>query len=162
MQFAAGSMSTAPPATTASRRALSKQTQTQLLVEGGVPAIVEKSLYDRVTQKLAMRKRAPKKKTNHTYILSGLLKCGECGGTMAGDSMSAKRAPAYRCAGKGCPLGHWRIGGKNIEKLVIDIVWDKFLHVVTPKAVARQIEDFAADETTDVKKVFAILRIRLP
>lgn len=122
------------------------------IVEGGVPAIVEKSLYDRVTQKLATRKRAPKEKTNYTYILSGLLKCGECGGTMAGDSTSAKRTPTYRCAGKGCPLGHWRIGKKKIEKLVIDIVWDKFLHGVTPEAVARQIEDLAADEMIDLKK----------
>lgn len=80
---------------------------------------------------------------------------------MAGDSTSAKRTPTYRCAGKGCPLGHWRIGKKKIEKLVIDIVWDKFLHGVTPEAVARQIEDLAADEMIDLKKVFAILRIRL-
>lgn len=122
------------------------------IVDGGVPALIDKGLYDRVAQKLAMRKRAPKEKTNYTYILSGLLKCGECGGTMAGDSTSTKRTPTYRCAGKGCPLGHWRIGKKKIEKLVIDIVWDKFLRGVTPESIASQIEDMAADELTDLKK----------
>ena len=127
------------------------------IVEGGVPAIIDRGLYLSVTQKLAQRKHRPKEKTRYVYILSGIMRCGECGARMSGDSTAKGRTPNYRCSGKACPHMYWRIGKKKIEKLVADVVWDKFLRGVTPEMVMEAIAESTAaiirEATTNIRNI---------
>lgn len=72
-------------------------------IEGGVPAIVDKELFDRVQMKLRKNAKAPaRSKAIDDYILSGKLFCGHCGSTMVGESAkkSDRRYHYYACSRK--------------------------------------------------------------
>lgn len=68
-------------------------------IEGGVPAIISRDIWDAVQEK---RKKYPKW-GNHAktmYLLSQKIKCGYCNKTMIGDERILKRKPSfhiYRC-----------------------------------------------------------------
>lgn len=56
-------------------------------VEGGVPAIVDKSTFDRVQELLKINRRAPSHTwTKVEYLLTDKLFCGHCGSPMVGES----------------------------------------------------------------------------
>jgi site-specific DNA recombinase len=74
-------------------------------VEGGMPVIVDKETFDKVQSRLAFNKKsAGHFKTKRVYLLSGLLKCGECGSSMWGKSHTDGRHGleylSYECCGK--------------------------------------------------------------
>ena len=132
------------------------------IVEGGVPAIIEKELFLRVSAKLGQRNRLPRTLTRHIYILSGMIKCGECGFSMVGDSTAKNRTPNYRCnGGSQCPSKYWRIGKKKIEKLVIDVVWNKFLLGVTAERVAEAIDEQYDTNLTGIQDNIRNIKIKI-
>ncbi len=97
-------------------------------IEGGVPAIVEKEVFDRVQTRLERRKKAPGAgKAKEKYLLSGKLFCGHCGEPMRGESGKSHMGTAYRyysCRGRkesrSCEKKPLR--KEYIEDLVIDDV----------------------------------------
>ena len=66
--------------------------------ENYCPAIIDKAVFEDVSRKLTMTIRNSQK---HTYIFSGLLRCGECGRRLAGNRQKNVRsknyAKLYRC-----------------------------------------------------------------
>lgn len=65
-------------------------------VEGGVPAILEKELFERVQRQMAKIARAPAAaRTDVDYMLTGKLFCGECGSPMVGESGIGKGGAKY-------------------------------------------------------------------
>ena len=76
-------------------------------VEGGVPPIIDKTLFDRVQIycKQKTNPRGPQKRRREfgTYLLTGKLYCGECKGAMVGTSGTGKHGELhfyYGCKGK--------------------------------------------------------------
>lgn len=73
-------------------------------VEGGVPAIVERELFENVQRRIASNRKAPaRKKTKINYMLSGKLYCGKCGIGMTGESGTGKHGEKhyyYICVNK--------------------------------------------------------------
>lgn len=60
-------------------------------IEGGMPQIIEKEVFEQVRAKMGERKKSPSQAmTKTTYLLSGLVKC-ECGYSMHGNVRRAKR-----------------------------------------------------------------------
>ena len=50
-----------------------------VLIEGGIPAIIPKDLFDRVQERMAQTKKAPAKhKAEDEYLLTTKLFCGKC------------------------------------------------------------------------------------
>lgn len=62
-----------------------------VVVEGGIPALVEKGVFDKVQARRNRNKRAPaaKKAADH-YLLTTKLFCGDCGAIMAGESGTSR------------------------------------------------------------------------
>lgn len=73
-------------------------------IEGGVPRIIEDSLFYKVQEMLKVNKRTPAKTwTRADYILSDKLFCGKCGAPMFGESGTSKtgaRHNYYICSNK--------------------------------------------------------------
>jgi DNA invertase Pin-like site-specific DNA recombinase len=73
-------------------------------VEDGVPAIIDKALFDRVQQRTAANRKAPaREKAKIDYYLSGKLYCGSCGAGMSGEygtSKGGERHYYYICVNK--------------------------------------------------------------
>lgn len=61
-------------------------------VEGGMPQIIDKEIFSQVQEMMKKRKKAPgSNKATTTYLLTGMIKCGECGHAMQGN----KRKDSY-------------------------------------------------------------------
>ena len=58
-------------------------------------AIVSQEEFDAAQAKLIESKPATSPRKAHQYVLSGLVKCGDCGGAMGG--ISRKAGALYRC-----------------------------------------------------------------
>jgi len=62
-----------------------------VIIPDGIPAIIDKELFERVQMRMAANKKAPARaKAEEEYLLTTKLYCGDCGRLMAGES------------GKGC------------------------------------------------------------
>lgn len=73
-------------------------------IEGGMPAIIDKDLFKRVSEKaLRLRKQGAKKKADDEYLLSGKLFCGLCGSPMIGESGTSHTGAKhyyYKCSNR--------------------------------------------------------------
>ena len=73
-------------------------------VEGAIPAIVSREDWLTVKEMMEARKTGPREKGNTLYVLTGLLKCGECGAAMVGNTVtktvngSIKKYHYYECS----------------------------------------------------------------
>lgn len=67
-----------------------------LRIEGGVPAIVDKDIFDVVQKRLVKNGEAPSRgKAKVNYLLSQKLFCGHCGALMTGESGTGKGKNVY-------------------------------------------------------------------
>ena len=63
-----------------------KPREEQIIIEGGMPAIIDKETFDRVQMLMSNgRQRGGQNRAHVVYLLSGILRCGECGATMCGN-----------------------------------------------------------------------------
>ena len=66
-------------------------------VEGFFPAILSESEWQRLQQRLAIRRESSRGRTHSSdYLLSGILRCGHCRGPMAGKRSAAYKGKHYR------------------------------------------------------------------
>ncbi len=68
-----------------------------IIIPGGVPAIINKELFERVQAQLAKNKHAPAHyKAEDEYLLTTKLYCGKCGAYMVGDSGTSRNKTLHR------------------------------------------------------------------
>lgn len=73
------------------KRYIGVYTYKDIEVEGGVPAIIDKELFETVGHRLSKNAEAPARgKAKVDYLLAGKLFCGHCGGSMNGESGTSK------------------------------------------------------------------------
>lgn len=104
-----------------------------ITVDGGMPAILDKSTFDRVQDILKTKKKPRgKQRMNDDYILSGKLFCGKCGSPMtaqAGTSKTGKKFNYYCCNRKryehACDKKN--VPQQKIESVVMKFIKEKLL-----------------------------------
>ena len=111
-----------------------------VVVPDGMPAIIGKDIFERVSQRMEANKKAPAKaKADEEYLLTTKLFCGTCGRMMAGESgKSGTKGIKYRyykCSGAKRSLGCHR---KPLRKDWIERV-----------AVLLTVRQVLTDETID-------------
>lgn len=86
------------------KRYIGIYTYKDIEVEGGVPAIIDKELFEAVGRRLSVNAEAPARgKAKVDYLLSGKLFCGHCGASMVGESGTSKTGAVhhyYKCYNK--------------------------------------------------------------
>ena len=90
-----------------------------IIVDDVIPAIISKSDFEKVAEKMCENKRQPGKFTaQNSYLLSGLIYCGECGSAMQGTTSVSKKTgnvhQYYRC-GKKYMQGISNCQNKNVR-----------------------------------------------
>ncbi|MBO8140227.1 MAG: recombinase family protein [Thermosipho sp. (in: Bacteria)] len=95
-------------------------------IEGLIPAIVSKELFELVRQKLNKNSRTLTKK--HNYLLLDIIYCGDCGSRMTG---SGGKKPKYVCQNwknnkKGRYVG---VGKQKVEQFVISYLKNVLLPI---------------------------------
>ena len=115
--------------------------------ENGIPAIIDRELFGRAQEMIKINKDAPGRR-QHSFLLTGKIKCGICGEDMTGDSGTSKSGQVYAyytCNGrkykKGCKKE--RAPKDWIENLVIAelaalVNNDDFINEVAESAFAYQ------------------------
>ena len=111
-----------------------------VITPDGIPAIIDKELFERVQMRMAANKKAPARaKAEEEYLLTTKLYCGDCGRLMAGESGKGCKGIVYhyyKCSGAKRRLGckkkaikkHW------IEETVVKLTVSK---VLTDDAIDR-------------------------
>lgn len=67
-----------------------------VVIENGVPAIIEKTLFDRAQERFKTNYAArARKKAVADYLLTGKIFCGHCGANMVGESGTARNGDTY-------------------------------------------------------------------
>lgn len=121
-----------------------------ITIEGGVPAIVSREVFDMVQNKISSGHPTRGRK-QHTgeYLLTGKLFCGLCGSLMTGMSGKGKSGAKYHyyacCGHRGgdCPKKH--VSRDEIEAKVVEIIQkyamsDEAIEWIAAGAVAIQVE----------------------
>ena len=101
-----------------------------VVIEGGMPALVSQDLFEQAQRKLQENKRRGARKANGTsradapdYWLAGKLYCGECGCPMHGVSGKSSRYFYYYCAGQRKHMcGKKPMRKQEIEELVLSLL----------------------------------------
>ena len=111
-----------------------------VITPGGIPAIIDKELFERVQMRMAANKKAPARaKAEEEYLLTTKLFCGDCGRLMAGESGRGGRGVVYhyyKCSGAKRKLGCKRKAIKKrwIEDAVVKLTVSQ---VLTDTAIER-------------------------
>ncbi len=83
------------------RRYMGEYTYRDIVVPGGIPAIVPQDLFDRVQERMAKNKKAPARhKAEDDYLLTTKLFCGYCGAYLCGESGTSRTGVVhhyYKC-----------------------------------------------------------------
>ena len=126
-----------------------------IVVEGGVPSIIDKDLYEKVQSMSKKNKSANARgKAKAEYLLSTKLYCGHCGALMVGESGTAKNKSVhhyYKCGtrkrlrtcDKATEQRDW------IENLVIDYVRNEFLTDENIEILSTKVMELVEAEAND-------------
>ena len=118
-------------------------------VEGGCPAIVDRGVWEDVQKIMQNRHRVfnNASEDKRVYLLSGLLRCGECDRAVVGESKGKGRTPVYRCHVKSKVGAHkWQLGTYGPDRAVLQLVWETLFEDVT----AESIREALIKEQTEV------------
>ena len=134
-------------------------------IEGGMPAIVDKEIFDKVQKRIEMGHRSQTRTHDDVdFILTGKLFCGHCGKPMVGTSGTGKAGKVYyyyTCRNHGNKCTKHVERKDPLEDYIIDYIINHFLtrpnieaiserimdlldsdeHAVTVKAIEKQIQD---------------------
>jgi len=129
-----------------------------IVIENACPAIIDKTLFEKVGMKLDENKRRRgAQKAKREYLLSGLVFCGECGAPMHGTTNTTRKTQVnvyYRCSNKSnhgekvCPNRY--VSAPSLESLVLRKLSEL---IESPKALERVISKVSAayNEIADKK-----------
>jgi len=119
----------------------------KVVIEGGIPPIITQEVAEAVTIRMTSN-RAHTRTTYRSYLLSGLIRCGECGSAMSGVTTKSRghEYPRYICLGKRTER---RCDLKNVKADVLDeyitrVLREDVLSDAVIEAAARRIEETLA------------------
>ena len=118
------------------------------------PRIVSDELFSIVQKKLGESQTKHRHRKNHTYLLSGVLYCGECGKRMTGTggtSRYGKRYYYYHCQNK-----HFgRIDADTLEETVLGTI-DEYLQSDKTASIAKTAFDEYKKQILDTSELNAV------
>ena len=136
-------------------------------IEGGIPQIIEKELFEKVQEKIKARKNSSIVTTKTMYLLSGIVKCS-CGSSMHGNKRRAKRRTnsgvkekpeyiSYRC---GCRKNKSSIVCDNpeirkeyLEEYVLNELQNSVLNPDIIEALSKKVNDYLNEDEKNIIQI---------
>ena len=122
----------------------------KIVIDGGIPPIIPQEVYNAVRIRMQSNK-TPQRTTYRTYLLSGLIRCGECGSAMSGITTRSKgrEYPRYVCLGKRtekkCSLKN--ISAAELDDFIIRTVREQILSESVMAKAAERISERLATQS---------------
>jgi DNA invertase Pin-like site-specific DNA recombinase len=133
-------------------------------IEGGVPAIVSKEIFEKVRKMRNSKKQSPARGRMVDYALTGKMRCGLCGATMAGTTGTGKNDTVYHyysCSGQrkhtGCEktsIPQQYIEGR-IDAILREVLTDANIAKIAAAAEKMQEDE---RETSKIEKIRSDIR----
>nr|DAY88938.1 MAG TPA: integrase [Caudoviricetes sp.] len=108
--------------------------------EGTIPAIISKEIFEAVNKKKEDKKESSASK--NFYLLTGLIKCGECGSTYTGTTQTTKKKNGkvyknqyYRC------VSNTKIGKCNSRMIKKELIEEKVVSLLTKQLLNNETID---------------------
>jgi site-specific DNA recombinase len=108
--------------------------------EGTIPAIISKEIFEAVNKKKEDKKESTASK--NFYLLTGLIKCGECGSTYTGTTQTTKKKNGkvyknqyYRC------VSNTKIGKCNSRMIKKELIEEKVVSLLTKQLLNNETID---------------------
>ena len=127
----------------------------EVIIPDGIPAIIDKDLFERVRRRMDTNKHTPARaKADEEYLLTTKLFCGNCGRLMAGESgkssTSGIKYRYYKCTGAKRKLGcHKKPLRKDwIERIAVLLTVQTVLTDVNIDRIAEAIVIMQEEEDT--------------
>lgn len=127
-----------------------------VVIPGGVPAIVPQELFNRVQERMEKNKRAPAiSKADEVFLLTTKLFCGKCGRLMVGESGTShtgKKHYYYKCGSAKRKTGCTKKAVKKdwIENLVVERTMQMIFDDTTLEAIVGMVLEVQARENTSL------------
>ena len=126
-------------------------------IEDGIPAIVDRQLFDRVQERITMGNKAkPRKRGAVDFLLTGKVFCGHCGKPMVGTSGTGKLGKIhyyYSCRNHGNKCIKRAENKDKLENFVLDYILNQFLTPENIDIIADRIMDaMDRDEWTAIMR----------
>jgi len=145
-----------------------KSDEDVIRVEGGVPQIISKEDFEKVQSIMRTRKHTVAKfRAKQNYLLSGLISCGECTSSYAGNSRkpspSHPQYVSYRCTRKNGKLKciNTEINKDVIESIVLKKLADKVFDEKMLSEIILKYNDYAASKNTDLAETIENIKLKL-
>lgn len=124
-------------------------------IEDAIPAIIDEVTWEKVQKRMKDNKRNATNKAKHTYLLTGLIECEECGGSYVGHTSRNKKGYETRYYVCGNRYRTHTCQGPSInadllEAEVVDCV-RQYLDNMDISDEARRIADMVNGSTPDLR-----------
>jgi site-specific DNA recombinase len=145
----------------------SKSDDEIIRVPGGVPEIISKELFDNVQNAINRRQKAPgANKAKVNYLLSGLIKCGECGYAMNGNRRTSNIKPVYMSYRCGCRQHKYGCSNKEIRKEYIEefVLSELEKHIMNDEAIpliVQKVNDYIGEKINNESNKVDMLKSEL-
>ena len=125
-------------------------------IEDSIPPIVDRETWEEVQRRMSDNKRNARNKAKHSYLLSGLIECEECGAAYVGHTSTNTRgySSRYYCCGnryRTRTCSGPNVNADEVETFVVQGLKAYFLSLDF-QAEAQKIADMVNNSTKDLKK----------
>ena len=133
------------------------------IVPGGVPAIIDEALFNRVQERFEKNRRMPTHfKAEDEYILTTKLFCGKCGNFLIGESGKSRTGVIHRYYKCSAAKRKNKCSLKAVKKQWIeDFVVDEAMTMLTDDKVLEKVADLVLDYQRKDNSVIPLLRQQL-
>lgn len=124
-----------------------------------MPRIIDDEAWERVQDRMKKNERGPAaNKAKETYLLSGLIYCGKCGGAMVGNRRYSGRNKdlyvTYECSTrkrtKACDMK--AINKNYVENIVIEYLEKNIFSPEAIKKLVEKISEYAASQNAEISR----------
>lgn len=135
------------------RRYIGDYVWDDIVIEGGMPQIIDRDLWERVQAKLKRKEKASARaRGEYDFILTGKLFCGHCGKPMIGDSGTSRNGAKhyyYTCSTRkrGGDCKKKSVRAKAIEDEVINATIQVVLQDDMLEHIADRVMEYQAKDT---------------
>ena len=133
------------------------------IVPGGVPAIIDEALFNRVQERFEKNKRMPTHfKAEDEYILTTKLFCGKCGNFLIGESGKSRTGAIHRYYKCSAAKRKNKCSLKAIKKQWIeDFVVDEAMKMLADNKILERVADLVLDLQNKGNSAIPLLRQQL-
>ena len=130
------------------KRYIGIYTYKDVQIEGGVPAIIDKDLFEEVGRRLKKNEEAPARgKAKVDYLLSGKLFCGHCGAPMNGESGTSKTGEVHHYYACYTRKRRGNCRKKSMRKSLVEKWVAEDAYALLTQEVIEEIADIAVSQT---------------